>query len=317
MQIDNTRAGMFRLCPWFYYEAFLRNGTGVVPAPKKGDGGYTALEFGGRVHETLEVYYKTLQAIQEGNVLYSEDPYKVGNERLEEEATWVMQSYQAHYPHDNWDIIDVERTFKVQLPLRCPDCVSTEVVPYPGDVQWHCNECGNRFNKEPHVYVGKIDLFIRDRDTGRYYILDHKTEARGSRSHTPSKLAVTDQGSLYLWAARKLYPQVDGMLYNILVRPSPAGREGPSFKERYLIERSEHEIAIAVRDITIVADDIEAYAARFGDGEWPANRANCEGWGLCDYYQLHRFGEDPQLALKHKFAPREEYLQLGGIEVVQ
>lgn len=281
MDIDNTRANAFRTCPWMYYEMFERNGNGVQPIPVKGEG-YGALELGGRVHELLEIVYKNKKGIDP--VLYPNNE----NEKLEGEARWMVEAYRAHYPNDNWEIIDVERTFRVQLP------------------QSH------------HVYVGKIDLFIRDRDTGLYWIIDHKTEKRGSKSHIPQKLGVTDQGSLYLWAACKVYnnPEI-GMKYNMLTRPSPAGREGPSFPERYEIERGQHEIDIAVRDITLVADDIEAYISRFKDNEWPADRQNCYGWGYCDFYLLHRYGEDVTEILKHKFEKRDEYLSLEGVEVTQ
>lgn len=286
MLIDNSAAQMFRMCPWAYYEAYLRNGRGVQPIPAKEGEEYSTLEFGERVHEKLEVYYKTLKAIQAGDILYHTDPYPTRAESLEQEATWMLEAYINHYPSDNWEIIDVERTFKVRLP------------------------------NSDHIYVGKIDLFIRDNDNGCFYIIDHKTEKRGSKSHIPQKLAVSDQGSLYLWAARKVYDGVDGMKYNILVRPSEARKIGPSFPERYLIERTEHDIEIAVRDITLIADQIEEYTKRFGDREWPANRANCYTWGPCDFYPLHKFGDDPSLILQHKFQQREEYLNVENVEVV-
>lgn len=282
MYIDNSRAQSFRLCPWFYFESYLRNGTGVQPVPKTGEG-YSSLEFGSRVHRILEGHYKKIQSYK-----YYEPYEPHANETLEAEAQWLVNAYCEHYPADNWEIIDVEKTFKLRLP-------------------------GSH-----HVYMGKLDLLIRDLDDVLLWIIDHKTEQRGSKSHIPQKLAVTDQGSLYLWAARKIYgDDTIGMKYNILTRSSEKGLKPPSFQDRYVIERSQHEINTAVRDIIYVADQIEAATKAFGEGEWPANRDECYGWGYCDYYQLHRFGEDPQLALKHKFQTREEYLSVEGVDIIE
>jgi len=313
MQIDNSAANMFRMCPWAYYEAYLRNGNGVQPIPIKGES-YGPLELGGRVHELQEFHYKGLGILQ--GKPWELPKYNLPeNEKLEDEARWMMDAYIAAHPNDNWEIIDVERTFRVQLPSNCPKCGGEGHEKMSSYRKLVCDNCGEMF--VTHIYCGKIDLFIRDRADGKYWIIDHKTEKRGSKSHIPQKLAVSDQGSLYLWAAKKVYPQVDGMKYNILTRPSTAGREGPSFPERYQIERGEHEIDVAVRDITIIADHITDYTARFHDGEWPANREECYGWGYCDYYLLHRYGEDPTEILKHKFQAREEYLALDGVEVIK
>src|SRR5690242_5802830 len=121
MKIDNSRASFFRTCPMLYWEKYERNGNGVEPIPR-GEG-YGSLDLGTRVHELLEQYYKGLKG----------DPvpeYPIpANEALESEAQWMFQSYLAHYPADDWEIIDVENTFEVKLPLHCPDCYSTNCVP--------------------------------------------------------------------------------------------------------------------------------------------------------------------------------------------
>lgn len=308
MDIDNSRGNAFRTCPWLYYEQFERDGRGVQSIPKPGDPDH--LELGSRVHELMEEHYLG----EPGKY----PPYP--NPKLEEEAQWIRRAYIAHYPNDRWQIIDVERTFRVPLPELCPDCYSAQVVYYPGGRDMICNECAKRFNHRYHHVIGKIDLFIRDLDSGKLYIIDHKTEKRGSKSHTPQKLAMSDQASLYLYAARLQYPDFAneelGFFYNILVRPSEAGREGPSFRRADPEYRNAHDIEIACRDLVITADDIERYKSIFANGEWPADRQRCiDGWKVCEMYKLHKFGEDPQLVLKHEFQPRKEYLDVTKPEV--
>jgi hypothetical protein len=282
MEIDNSAAQAFRSCPWKYYESYRRNGRGIQPVPVKGEN-YSSLAYGGRVHEILEDYYKA-----KVDALYVPRNLAHENEKLEAEAQWTFEAYRAFYPNDNWEIVDVERTIKVALP------------------------------DSPHVYTGKIDLFVRSLDDGKYYIVDHKTEKRGSKSHIPQKLAMSDQCSLYLWAARKIYgiEEIE-FFYNILTRPSAAGREGPSFRRTDPEYRNDKAIGIAVRDITLVADGIVRCVDKFQDNEWPANRQECYGWGPCDYYWLHNYGEDVTEILKHKYQKREEYLFTEGLNIIQ
>ena len=306
MNIDNSRANAFRTCPWMYYEQFERNGTGVER--NEVTDGYTPLELGSRVHELLEVKYK----IQQGQV--APDYAPSANEALEREAQWILQAYNAHYPNDRWEVLDVERTFRIALPKYCNQCYSL-AAKY--EDSWYCPNCGCYLghNDVDHHVIGKMDMLYRDLNDGRLYIVDHKTEKRGAKSNLPQKWASRDQASIYLWAAARLYKeQVAHFVVNILTRPSEAGKVGPSFPERQKLERTPMQIETAIRDLVIVADDIERYRRIFGDGPWPANREECYGWGTCPYYQLHTFGEDVELILKHKFSPKKEYLNLVNIE---
>ncbi len=325
MEIDNSSASTFRRCPWEYYESFLRNDTGIEPIKAFGES-YTPLEFGSRVHELLEEYYSHARAgvrgraVEEGTRAEIERlPYpEAANPILETEAQMMMEAYKAHYPDEQLDIVDIERTFKVALPELCPQCYSTETVPYPGDMDMYCNNCGNRFNRREHVLIGKMDLIVRNPETHLLDIIDHKSEKRGAKSNLPQKWAVADQASLYIWAAQRIYGEPVGNFYaNVLTRQSPAGQIGPSFPERQKLERGPHQLDIAVRDIVIVADEIERYKVIFGDDEWPANRTQCYTFYPCPFYQLHNYGEDVDLILKHKFEPRKEYLNLAGVPIIQ
>ncbi len=302
MDIDNSRASCFRECNWKYFEQYERNGIGIEPIPVEAEG-YSSLDYGGRVHERLEEYYT-------GNLKYP--PH--ANDILETEAEIMMQAYQARYPEALFNIVDVERTFRVQLPAHCPECYN--IVQLVGLSAW-CLHCNKIVYPSQHVLIGKMDLVVRNE--GLLDIWDHKTEKRGAKSNLPQKWGARDQASLYLWAAERIYKEPIGNFYvNVLTRQSEKGQIGPSFPaERQKLERNQRAIDIAIRDIVIVADEIERYKRIFKDGEWPSNREMCYGWGYCPYYQIHRYGEDPSLIIENRFQPKKEYLHLGGVPIIQ
>src|SRR6267378_5981636 len=306
MDIDNSRASCFRRCAWEFYEAYLRNGTGVEPILPPGEG-YSPLLFGARMHERLEEYYK-------GVLKYPPNP----NDILETEAEIMMQAYQARYPEAVIDIVDIERTFKVALPVFCPQCYQIPEPVNNDDDEFYCKECGEVGFLNHHVLIGKIDLVVRNAE-GKLDIWDHKTEKRGAKSNLPQKWGARDQASLYLWAAERIYKEAIGNFYvNVLTRQSEKGQIGPSFPpERQKLERNQRAIDIAIRDIVVVADEIERYKRIFKDGEWPSNREMCYGWGYCPFYQIHRYGEDPSLIIENRYQPKKEYLQLGGVPIIQ
>lgn len=273
--IDNSRANTFRRCPYEYFEAYV---LGVEPIPHFEEG-YGSLEYGDRVHQLLEEHYKKV-------AMFSIHPPS-SNEALEEEAQDMLREYQAHYPQEDFQTVDVEHNGLIQLP------------------------------NSHHIYAFKRDLF--GEQPGKFLTIDHKTEQRNSKSNLPQKWAADDQASLYIWAAQQQYGTDIPIEFwvNILTRRSPAGRVRPSFPERQKLERTQKQIEIAVRDIIYIADEIERMQTRFGDREpWPANRKNCYTWSYCDYYQPHTYGWSDDM-LKHKFRPKEEYLQIEGIEVLK
>ena len=263
MLIDNTRANVFRECPLKYYELFVRN---IEPVPFE----YGPLDFGNRVHELLEEWYRKVPMFS----IHVEST----NTDLEIEAQEMLLAYTAHYPNDNFNIISAEYTGVLPLP------------------------------NSHHQYAFKRDLVVQDGNV--IQVFDHKTEKRGGKGNLPQKWAARDQASLYIWAAQQEYPDKDIEFYvNQLTRRSPAGRMAPSFPERQKLERTKEQIDLAVRDITYIADQIEAMAKQFGDEQWPANRENCYTWGYCSFYQPHTYGWSDEI-LRGKFRPRKEYLQI-------
>lgn len=265
--IDNSAANAFRTCPWLYKEQYLTEGTGLQHKPYPGED-YNSLQFGTRMHELEEEHYKKVQLYDSSSI-----------EALEIEAQLVMEAYKAHYPEEAFTVVDVENTFRVPLP------------------------------NSHHFYVGKLDLVIKpDPDVNLVDIMDHKTQQRSSKNNSPVKWAMRDQATLYLWAAAQLYPQfkIGNFWVNILIRPSEKMVKGPSF-DRQKLERTPWQIETAVRDITMVADQIEAFKAKYGDGIWPANRENCYTWGQCEFYQPHLYGWSESIR-EEKYEPKTPYL---------
>jgi len=315
MEIDNSGANIFRRCPLEYYESALKptqEGLGLEPKPHGFE--VSALDLGGREHELLEEYYNELK----GTPI---QPYPESlNEALEMEAQLIITAYRAKYPQEEFEIVDVERPFRVVLPDLCPHCYQKDMLKNIDDKQFLCERCGYFFPRGRHTYVGKIDVTFRMLGMGVLDIMDHKTEKRRSNSNRPQKWAARDQASLYLWAAKAIYkPEEIGRFHvNVLKRPSEKFQEPPIFPDRQTLERTPEQIETAVRDLVFIADDIERYKHIFGDKiTWPSNRENCDsGWGQCDFYLPHTFGWSEEIR-ENRYQPKKPYLKLEGIPIIQ
>ena len=196
---------------------------------------------------------------------------------LEAEAQVMFEAYRAYYPEEPFEVVDVERVFEVPLG--------------------------------PHTYTGKFDVIVRMRDSGRLWLMDHKTERRNSHSNSPESWASRSQVSLYIWAAEQVYNEpVEGIIVNILRRQSPKGEIGPEFRRDHP-QRSKEQIAEAVANITWVADQIERMQREYGERQWPANRNNCiQGNFKCDYFAPHLYGWSDELL--RKYVKPKPYLEL-------
>ena len=275
MRLDNSAAKTFRMCPYAYYESYLRNGTGIELKPMDKEG-YSPIQFGTRGHELMEEHYRTMQI---NKTLQWDSPYLPSpNENLELEAMMVMAGYVNRYPTEDFDIVDVERTICVPL-------------------------------NEDHEYTGKIDVVYRDRE-GVLNIMDHKFQMRSAKSNLPQQWAARDQATLYLWAAEKIYGEPIGNFFvNVVIRPSPAGLVPPTYPDRQKLERTEEQKRLAVRDLILTADLITEYSAKFGDTPWPSDREKCYTFFPCEFYQPHTFGIDENM-LNIKYQPKTPYLNL-------
>lgn len=277
MRIDNSQANAFWFCPRKYQEVNL---VGIQKAPS-GD----ARDFGKLVHERLKRHFLELR----GDSYELPPPEPTLDPAVILEADEMYEAYAAHYPMEDFDVLEVEKLFEVTLPAS----------PLTGIV---------------HTYTGKRDAVVRSYHTGRLRLLEHKSETRGSKNNLPEVWAARSQVALYLYAGGIAFGETfDDIILDVLTRRSPAGRFGPGFRRDHL-QRTKAQIAQAVTDITYVADQITLLREKLGDeAAWPGHNENCNKWGYkCDFYQIHinEEGQHNDATIKKYYVPTERYLEL-------
>lgn len=270
MKIDNSQMKTWHVCPWLWAEKYHHH---LQKKHRNSD----ALSFGKRMHHLWEARLRYMRDDPPGVDCIQADACDAP---FEAEAQAMFAAYEARYPVEEFDVVDVERYFEVLLPGSA------------------------------HIYIGKFDGIVRAHDTGMLSILEHKTEKRGSKQNLPQAWAVRPQASLYIWAAEQLYGErFDQIILDVATRQSPAGEKECEFTRQNLQRTDEQKLA-AVQNITWVADRIEEMLRIYGDGPWPFDGENCapNNW-KCDFHDLHIFGRTEEL-LDRDFEPAEEYLTL-------
>lgn len=185
------------------------------------------LAFGTIVHKQLERYYAGDIPIDEMRETFEEDWLALIDrvrelnegfftenwqefERHQELGMGMLGFYATHYANelDDFDVISTEHDFAVDTGLRARDRESGEVVPV--------------------LYCGRMDMVLRDKRTGRYGIMDHKTSARHDDEDYFDKLDMDEQVTRYVWAAQLEawqddlpYKKIDFVLYNVLFKAFP------------------------------------------------------------------------------------------------
>lgn len=273
MKIDNSQANAFWFCPQKWQEV---NQVGIQKKPS-GD----ARDFGKAIHERLKKHFLSMAGV---GYEYPPD----GSPEVSNEADEMLAAYVSHYPVEDFDVVEVERYFEVPLP---PSPVSGEI----------------------HTYCGKRDGVVRDRNTGRIRLLEHKSETRNSRNNLPAVWAARAQVSLYLYAGQLDYGEAfDDIILDVLTRRSPAGRISPVFR-RDNLQRSARQIELALQDITYVADQITMLQEKYGTSPWPRHTENCCKMGFnCDFYLKHitMEGQHDLVTIEKYYVPTERYLDL-------
>lgn len=225
------------------------------------------------MHELLEEHFKGVPTF---------DLYPASlDERTELECQSMFAAYRAHYPVEPFDVVDVERTFR---------------LPIDGTA---------------HSYTGKFDGIVRYPDD-QIAILEHKTEKRSALKNLPEAWAARSQVSLYMWAAKQLYGKwPTHIVLDVLRRQSDKGQEPCTFYRDHL-ERTEAQATEALQDLVYIADQIahlQVSRPRV-PGDWPRSTDQCvtNRW-KCDYFSLCHIGCTDEL-LQIQFKPAVEYLQL-------
>lgn len=294
MRIDNSRAKKFNYCPAAFQERYEFD---LEPIRK------TSTAFGTRMHQLLQGRHEVMM----GKVATAFPP--CADSAFEDEAQTMFALYEAAYPEEPFEIVDVEKFFEVPLSTK-PCGVCSHGKWKQGEID--CLECDGTGTRIIHTYIGEFDGIVRDKESGRLHLLEHKTERRGSKDNLPDVWASKSQVGLYLWAAEQIYGEKFGsIILNILTRQSPAGREQACFR-RDNLQRTTAQQNEAVKNLVYVADRIGEVKLSYGTERWPTNRENCvSGFGWhCDYYEVHIGDTRPEDLIQIKFQKAEEYLAL-------
>lgn len=200
--VSYSELDTFRQCPLKHHLLYRRRWTKPVKAG-------SALDKGSLWHGVMEDHYRTIKRYQDEN--RSRIPKKLRadckaeirelvNMRLFDPDTgdyisetaelidWMYQGYLDFYDldDDTWRIVGIEHS--IHMPLPDP-----------------------AFRPSKYTLKAKLDLIVRDRDSGFLWVVDHK-----SGRDLPNKmdLEIDDQFGLYTWLMRKIGKRVQGSLHN-------------------------------------------------------------------------------------------------------
>lgn len=175
----------------------------IVPKQKS-----NALEFGSAMHIALEEYFKYVKASQvflgeTGACDFVFDCNKILTDKVEAaKLAGLLRGYiQRWYPEDStkYDIIEIEREFKLRI-------------------------VGQDF-------VGKIDGLVRERETDKYYILEHKTASVVDESYVSQK-EIDSQTLNYANAIqRTMGIKISGAIHDLITKQKIRQKKGESIDD--------------------------------------------------------------------------------------
>ena len=193
------------------------------------------LAFGSIVHRALEKYYAGVYDINVAERQFTEDWQRLTERVQELNEGFYLENHEEferhaqlgvgmlqHYAYvyntelEQFEVVDTEHDFAVDTGLRARNPETGELVRV--------------------MYCGRQDLIIRDKRTGKYGVMDHKTSSRHDDEDYLVKLDMDEQVTRYMWAAEleaqqqdKPYTKIDYVLYNILFKAYP---KPPSITEK-------------------------------------------------------------------------------------
>ena len=257
----------------------------------------SALAKGSLWHLVLETHYNVLakhdrlteesQAAAIEESLRAVEPLLANSQNGQQSETqelieWMFRGYIDHWGTDpDWGIVGIEHAFV--LPLHDPDG-----------------------NKSPYSIKGKIDLLVRDRQSGHLWVVDHKS---GANLPSQMDLEIDDQFGLYSWAMNEEGQPVLGAIHNAARTTRNladfAGYTGKSQPQsldqrhrRTYLNRSDTELQSIALDAWAVAAN--AYPTGEALPLYSAPDPRQCGW-KCDYKEVHllaRKGRNPEQALQ-------------------
>lgn len=277
MIITYSSLNCFQQCHQKYKIRYL---DGIVPIRKS-----NALEFGSAMHLALEAYWNYVKATQlfeaddsnpapcdfqfDANTILTDkvDAFKLAG---------LLRGYvDKYYKEDvsTWEVVAVEREFKVRV-------------------------CGSDI-------VGKADGLVRNRQTGKYYILEHKTSSVVDESYIEQK-SIDSQTMLYAACLQDAMGiTISGAIHDVLT------------KQKIRLKKGESENDFCQRLLEDVSDEnFNRILVEFGDGELEDFKrdyyaqidelVDCKRFYKCTGSCLGRFGACEYLPIcRSKCAPED------------
>jgi PD-(D/E)XK nuclease superfamily len=299
----------------------------VVPLEKD-----QRLSFGSLIHECLEVWHRSRDLAAVLDVIDRACPNRAQVEvqhRCWHLATAMMRSYADRYATEEFEVIELEKTFEGEI-----------VNPETGAAS------------RSFVLGGKVDGIVRVGD--EYFLLEHKTAASVDAGYL-ERLWTDFQITIYAYyVERALGVRVAGVLYNILVKArlqQGAGETEGEFTARRaeLLAKSKTGRSSAKRRLPETDDEFRVrLAAKYAEEEmfhrellylsrdqfdtlrvelweltqafldarrrdvWYQNTSHCFQYGRpCSYFALWRSGGSPNVLENfYERRPRNEELRV-------
>lgn len=166
-------------------------------------------EFGTVLHAALEAY---LVAWKEGRLDYRLDAAlaAIGRSTLghleRSKLRVLVVAYHLRWGSEPWTVLAVEQEFRYELD----------------DV----------------LIGGKLDGLVRNNETGRTYVLEHKSTGADVTPGSPywQKLTLDSQVSIYIDGASMLGHEIDGCIYDVIKRPEHELKSAtPADKRQYTL----------------------------------------------------------------------------------
>ncbi|WDI40488.1 RecB family exonuclease [Bremerella sp. P1] len=201
----------FRNCPRKYKHRYVDH---LRPRERP-----EALSFGSVIHGAIELWY---QLPADDGRLWSvldyidqQFPERVGDEQ--QIAAWhlaraMITGYASRYPSEDFDVVEVEKTFTGEI--RNPDTGRPS---------------------QTFVIAGKADAIVQQPDG--MYLLEHKTASTIDANYL-DKLWTDTQIALYSHYLRQLGYPIVGVIYNVLLKCRLKQKAGET-QEEYEARRAE------------------------------------------------------------------------------
>lgn len=190
-ELTTTTYSMLRLFRNCRKACEYRYINGLVPLEKDKN-----LEFGTVIHECLEIWHSNMGIknviahIDQAYPNREQDDSQLSNWHL---ATAIMVSYSEKYPIEDFEVVELEKTF--EGPIINPDT----------------NEILKEFSLS-----GKVDGIVKQ--NGEYFILEHKTASQIDEGYL-DRLWIDFQIIIYAWyIEQSLGIRISGVIYNVIVK---------------------------------------------------------------------------------------------------